>query len=136
MHKLPNKSLHLPLDPKTGQGPSFESQVHAVQMADLDVNTESGEVRVLKMTAAVDAGTVINPQNLTAQLEGGLDIGVGYALREEYIAGKTRDWATFKFPAISHSSDIETIIQETPRPKGRWAQPELVRCAWFRPLRR
>ncbi|MGA2402921.1 MAG: molybdopterin cofactor-binding domain-containing protein, partial [Syntrophobacteraceae bacterium] len=107
-----------PLDPKTGQGPSFESQVHAVQMAELEVDTESGEVKILKMTTAVDAGTVINPQNLTAQLEGGLDMGVGFALREQYIAGQTRDWLTFKFPTIQHSFDMETIIRETPRPKG------------------
>lgn len=107
-----------PLDPKTGQGPSFESQVHAVQMAELEVDTESGEVRMLKMTTAVDAGRVINPRNLTAQLEGGIDMGVGFALREQYIAGETRDWLTFKFPTIRHSFDIETIIRETPRPKG------------------
>ncbi len=107
-----------PLDPKTGQGPSFESQVHAVQMAELEVDTVSGEVRILKMTTAVDAGTVINPQNLTAQLEGGLDMGVGFALREQYIPGQTRDWLTFKFPTMRHSFDMETIIRETPRPKG------------------
>ncbi|MHC1730381.1 MAG: molybdopterin-dependent oxidoreductase [Syntrophobacteraceae bacterium] len=107
-----------PLDPKTGQGPSFESQVHAVQMAELEVDTESGEVKILKMTTAVDAGTVINPRNLSAQLEGGLDMGVGFALREQYIAGTTRDWLTFKFPTIRHSFDMETIIRETPRPKG------------------
>ncbi|MGO9021003.1 MAG: molybdopterin-dependent oxidoreductase [Syntrophobacteraceae bacterium] len=107
-----------PLDPNTGQGPSFESQVHAVQMAELEVDTGSGEVKILKMTTAVDAGTVINPQNLTAQLEGGLDMGVGFALREQYIAGKTHDWLTFKFPTMLHSFDMETIIRETPRPKG------------------
>jgi aldehyde oxidoreductase len=107
-----------PLDPQTGQGPSFESQVHAVQMAELEVDTESGEVKILKMTTAVDAGTVINPQNLTGQLEGGLDMGVGYALREQYVAGKTKDWVTFKFPTIRHSFEMETIIRETPRPKG------------------
>jgi aldehyde oxidoreductase len=87
-------------------------------MAELEVDTESGEVRVLKMTTAVDAGTVINPQNLTGQLEGGLDMGVGFALREQYIAGRTKDWVTFKFPTIRHSFDMETIIRETPRPKG------------------
>ena len=70
------------------------------------------------MTTAVDAGTVINPQNLTGQLEGGMDMGVGFALREEYVAGKTKDWATFKFPTICDHFQTETIIQETPRPKG------------------
>lgn len=107
-----------PLDPKTGQGPSFETQVHAVQMAEVEVDTETGKVRVLKMTTAVDAGKVINPQNLTGQLEGGMDMGVGYALREEYIAGKTKDWVTFKFPTIKKHFEMETIIRETPRPTG------------------
>jgi aldehyde oxidoreductase len=107
-----------PLDPKTGQGPSFESQVHAVQMAELDVDTETGRVTVHKMTTAVDAGTVIHPQNLTGQLEGGIDMGVGWALREEYIAGKTKDWVTFRFPRMRQSFDMETIIRETPRSLG------------------
>lgn len=107
-----------PLDAETGQGPSFESQVHAVQLAEVEVDTETGKVRVLKMTAAVDAGPVINPQNLTGQLEGGMDMGVGLALREEYIAGKTKDWVSFKFPKITDHFPMEVIIRETPRPKG------------------
>jgi aldehyde oxidoreductase len=107
-----------PLDPQTGQGPSFESQVHAVQMVELEVDTESGQVTILKMTTAVDAGPVINPQNLTGQLEGGMDMGVGFALREEYIAGKTKDWVSFKYPTIRSSFEMETIIRETPRPSG------------------
>ncbi|RPH41768.1 MAG: aldehyde oxidase [Desulfobulbaceae bacterium] len=107
-----------PLDLQTGQGPSFESQVHAVQLVELEVDTESGKVKVLKMTTAVDAGPVINPLNLTGQLEGGMDMGVGFALREEYLAGKTKDWVSFKFPTIWEHFQMETIIRETPRPKG------------------
>jgi aldehyde oxidoreductase len=107
-----------PLDPKTGQGPSFESQVHAVQLVELEVDTESGNVKILRMTTAVDAGPVINPLNLSGQLEGGMDMGVGFALREEYVAGKTKDWKTFKFPSILDTFDMEIIVRETPRPKG------------------
>jgi aldehyde oxidoreductase len=107
-----------PLDPKTGQGPSFEEQVHAIQMAEVEVNTDTGEVRVVKMTTAVDAGRVINPQNLEGQLHGGMDMGVGYALREQYIHGQTKDWVTFKFPTMKTAFDMDVIIQETPRLKG------------------
>jgi aldehyde oxidoreductase len=106
------------LDPVTGQGPSFESRVHAIQMAEVEVNTDTGEVRVIKMTTAVDAGKVINPQNLEGQLHGGMDQGVGYALREEYIHGQTKDWVTFKFPTMKTSFDMDVIINETPRIKG------------------
>ena len=107
-----------PLDPETGHGPSFESQVHALQMAEVEVNVETGRVTVLKMTTAVDAGPVINPQNLIGQIEGGADMGVGYALREEYVAGKSRDWVSFKFPTMKTAFPMDTIIRETPRTRG------------------
>lgn len=107
-----------PLDKETGQGPSFDSQVHAIQLVELEVNTKTGEVRVLKMTTACDAGVLINPQNVEGQLHGGMDMGVGYALREQYIAGQTRDWVTFKFPKMKDTFDMETILLETPRNRG------------------
>jgi aldehyde oxidoreductase len=106
------------LDPDTGQGPSFESDVHNIQMAEVEVNTDTGEVQVLKMTTAIDAGIILHPQNLEGQLEGGMDQGVGYALREEYISGKTKDWVTFKFPTAKTAFDVEVIFRETPRING------------------
>lgn len=107
-----------PLDPETGQGPSFEVQVFSVQMAEVEVNTATGEVTVLRLTSAADAGRVIHPVNLEGQLQGGMDMGAGFALREEYVAGKTKDWVTFKFPNIRYAMDMETIIVETPRELG------------------
>lgn len=107
-----------PLDPKTGQGPSADSDVHSIQMAEVEVNTETGEVRVIKITTAVDAGPVINPNNFEGQIEGGMDMGVGYALREKYVAGETKDWRTFKFPTMKTSFDMEVLIRETPRIRG------------------
>jgi aldehyde oxidoreductase len=106
------------LDPETGQGDSFDSQVHNIQMAEVEVNTDTGEVRVLKMTTAVDAGPVIHPKNFEGQNEGGMDQGVGFALREEYIHGQSKDWLTFKFPTIETAFDIEYINRETPRIRG------------------
>jgi aldehyde oxidoreductase len=70
------------------------------------------------MVTAVDAGPVIHPQNLEGQLEGGMDQGVGYALREEYIHGKTKDWVTFKFPTMKTAFDMKILVKETPRPTG------------------
>jgi aerobic-type carbon monoxide dehydrogenase small subunit (CoxS/CutS family) len=69
-------------------------------------------------TAACDAGVIINPQNVEGQLEGGMDMGVGYALREEYVAGQTKDWVTFKFPTMKTSFEMETILLQTPRNRG------------------
>ena len=106
------------MDPKTGQGPTFHSQIHALQLAEIEVNTETGDVKVLKMTSAADAGTIINPLNLEGQLEGGMDQGVGWALREEFVAGQTKDWVTFKFPTTRTAFDVELVLRETPKPNG------------------
>ncbi len=106
------------LDPKTGQGDSFVGESHNIQMAEVEVNTDIGEARVLKMTCAVDSGPVINPQAFEGQLEGGMDQGVGYALREQYIHGKTRDYLSMRFPTINTSFDSEIIVRETPRAMG------------------
>ena len=115
-----NKKAQHPiaLDRQTGQGGGFESEVHDIQLAEVEVDTETGEVRVLKMTTVCDAGPVIHPQNFEGQLEGGMDMGAGYALREEYIAGKTRDWVTFRFPNTRTAFDMEVITLETPRAGG------------------
>jgi aldehyde oxidoreductase len=106
------------MDPKTGQGGGYDSQVHNIQMAEIEVNTETGEVKVIKMTSAIDAGPIIHPQNFEGQNEGGMDQGVGWALREEYVHGKTKDWITFKFPTTETSFDVDYVIRETPRPRG------------------
>jgi aldehyde oxidoreductase len=107
------------LDPETGQGPTLESQIHNIQMAEVEVNTETGDVKVLKITTAVDPGVIIHPQNMEGQLDGGIDQGVGYALREEYVHGKTKDWRTFKFPTMKTTFDMKVLTpRETPRTHG------------------
>jgi aldehyde oxidoreductase len=106
------------LDKVTGQGNAQVSECHNIQMAEVEVNTETGETRVLKMTVAVDAGTIINPQAFEGQLEGGMDQGVGFALREEYVHGKTKDYVSFKFPTIRDSFETEIITRQTPRSNG------------------
>ncbi len=106
------------LDKVTGQGNAQVSEVHNIQMAEVEVNTETGATRVLKVTVAIDAGTIINPQAFEGQLEGGIDQGVGYALREEYKIGKTTDYVSLKFPTIRDSFPIEIITRQTPRTNG------------------
>ncbi len=113
------KSAHAgALDEKTGQGPSFDSQVHAIQLAEIEVNTRTGDIRIIRMTTACDAGVLIHPQNVEGQLHGGMDMGAGFALREQYVAGQTKDWVTFRFPSMKTAFDMETILLQTPRTRG------------------
>jgi aldehyde oxidoreductase len=105
-------------DPKTGQGANYATECHNIQLCEVEVNTETGDAKVLRMTSAIDAGPVINPPAFEGQLEGGMDQGVGYALREEYVHGKSVDYVTFKFPMMKDSFEMVNIIRETPRSVG------------------
>jgi aldehyde oxidoreductase len=105
-------------DPVTGQGNTYVSECHNIQMAEVEVDTNTGASRVIKMTCAVDSGTIINPRAFEGQVEGGMDQGVGWALREEYVHGKTRDYVALKFPKITDSFDSEVVVRETPRKDG------------------
>jgi aldehyde oxidoreductase len=106
------------MDSETSQGEAYASRCHGVQMAEVEVNTKTGEVRVLKMTGVVDAGTAINPLNVLCQIEGGMDMGAGMALREKYVHGETVDWVSYKYPTFKTSFDKEVILLETPRENG------------------
>ncbi len=73
------------LDPETGQGIPFATYVYATQIAEVDVDDETGDVEVLRIVASHDCGTPINPMLVEGQVEGGISMGVGFALEEEML---------------------------------------------------
>jgi len=73
------------LDPETGQGLPALMWTFGAQGAEVEVDPETGEVRVLKMVSAFDIGKSINPVLLNGQVYGGIVQGVGSALTEEFI---------------------------------------------------
>ena len=73
------------MDPKYGQGKPFGTYVYATQIAEVTVDDETGEVEVLRIVAAHDCGTPINPTLVEGQVEGGISMGVGLALYEEIL---------------------------------------------------
>ncbi len=75
----------LKLDPETGQGKPFATYVYATQIAEVDVDDETGEVEVLRIVASHDCGAPINPMLVEGQVEGGISMGVGFALQEEML---------------------------------------------------
>jgi CO/xanthine dehydrogenase Mo-binding subunit len=77
---------HLPttgLDPQTGQGSAHVQFAFAAHRAVVDVDVETGLVRVVEMATAQDVGKALNPQAVEGQLEGGTAQGLGLALMEE-----------------------------------------------------
>jgi CO/xanthine dehydrogenase Mo-binding subunit len=73
------------MDPETGQGKPFATYVYATQIAEVDVDDETGEVEILRICAAHDCGTAINPMLVEGQVEGGISMGAGMALQEEML---------------------------------------------------
>lgn len=78
------------LDSVTGQGTVYPSFVYATQIAEVEVDTETGEVSILRMAASHDTGTVINPMLLEGQITGGIAQGIGMALTEEVMIEEGR----------------------------------------------
>jgi xanthine dehydrogenase molybdenum-binding subunit len=95
---------------------------YAAQAALVEVDTESGEVQVLKVVAAHDIGRAINPLSLEGQIEGGIVMGLGNALTEEYIVENgvpyTQWLARYKMPSIRHTPKITSFIVEHPAAAG------------------
>jgi len=72
-------------DLETGQGSPYFVYTYSTQMAEVEVDIKTGAVDVLKVVATFDIGKAINPLMVEGQIEGGVMMGLGYALMEEVV---------------------------------------------------
>ncbi|MER9834732.1 molybdopterin-dependent oxidoreductase [Mesorhizobium sp. M0145] len=107
----------LPLDAK-GQGKPYAVYGYGAQIAELEVDLRLGTVKLIKITAAHDVGKAINPLLAEGQIEGGIAQGIGMALMEEFIPGRTENLHDYLIPTIGDVPPIETILIEVPDPEG------------------
>jgi len=113
----------LALDPETGQGKPFSTYVYATQIAEVEVDDETGEVEVLRIVAAHDCGTPINPMLVEGQVQGGISMGVGFALQEEILfdaAGRqiNPSLTNYIMPTSLDMPEIEVSIVNSYDPTG------------------
>lgn len=106
-----------PLD-KNGQGKPYAVFGFGAHMAEIEVDTELGTVRVLKVTAAHDVGRAINPTLIEGQIEGGVAQGLGMALMEEFFPGKGENLHDYLIPSAGDIPPVESILIEDPSPVG------------------
>ena len=94
----------------------------AAQAAEVEVDIETGEVKVLKIAAAHDVGRAINPMAVEGQIEGGVSMGLGYGLSEELVVEKGKvlnpNFADYALPTALDMPPIDPIIVETVDPEG------------------
>ena len=102
----------LPLD-ENGQGSPYAVFGTTAQMVELEVDLALGTVNLLKITAAHDVGKAINPLLVEGQVQGGVAQGIGLALMEEFLPGRTENLHDYLIPTIGDVPPIETLILET-----------------------
>lgn len=106
-----------PLD-KNGQGVPYAQFGYAAHLAVVDVDMQLGTVHPLRFVAAHDVGHAINPMLVEGQVHGGIAQGLGMALMEEFIPGRTENLHDYLMPTIGDIPPIETLIIEEPDAHG------------------
>jgi CO/xanthine dehydrogenase Mo-binding subunit len=98
-----------PLD-KDGQGEPYATYAFAAQMAEVEVDLGLGTVEVLDIDAAHDVGKVINPTQVEGQIHGVIAQGLGMALMEEYVSGRTDNLPDYLIPTCGDIPTITTYL--------------------------
>ena len=109
-------------DPRTGQGDTFPDYTYGTHAADVEVDTETGQVTVLRYAACHDVGRAINPMRVEGQIQGGAMQGLGYALTEDmdiqdgYVQAGL--FANYLIPNAQDFPDVLVGIIESGEGKG------------------
>jgi CO/xanthine dehydrogenase Mo-binding subunit/aerobic-type carbon monoxide dehydrogenase small subunit (CoxS/CutS family) len=125
----PRTAAMLPVGEPSHYGkPHFKSRMthwayaYGTQVAIVEVDIETGEVRVLKVIAAVDIGKLLNSKIVEGQIFGGVVQGVGFALKEEFIVkdgiNLTDTLHKYKMPTANDTPEIIPVVVEVPHPFG------------------
>ncbi len=127
------------LDPETGQGKPFGTYVYATQIAEVEVDDETGDVEVIRIVASHDCGTPINPMLVEGQVEGGISMGVGFALQEEILFNANGvqmnpNLTNYIMPTSLDMPEVEVDIVDNYDPSGPFGakgvgEPTLVPTA-------
>jgi CO/xanthine dehydrogenase Mo-binding subunit len=114
-----------PFNPETGYGTPNFAYGYVAQAVEVEVDTETGELHILRVVCADDVGQAINPQQVEGQIEGGIVQAVGWATCENFITDEGRvltpHLSTYLIPTIHDIPEqVKSIIVEHPDPRGPW----------------
>ncbi len=114
-----------PLDPQTGKSEPNFAYGYVAQAVRVEVNTETGIVRLLEVVSANDVGRAVNPQQVQGQIEGAVVQAAGYAVLENFVQQggyvQTQHLSTYLIPTILDVPDrVQAVVLEYPDPIGPW----------------
>jgi CO/xanthine dehydrogenase Mo-binding subunit len=112
-----------PYDPQTGKSEPNFAYGYVAQAASVEVDTETGLVRILDVVSANDVGTAINPQQVEGQIEGAVVQAAGYAVMENFVQKdgyvQTQHLSTYLIPTVLDVPErVKSLILEYPDPIG------------------
>jgi isoquinoline 1-oxidoreductase len=135
LEAVAKKFGYTPAKPPSGRGIGIacgiDAEAYVAAMAEVQVDENSGAIRVKRVACAQEMGQVVNPQGATIQMEGCLTMGLGYALAEEmrFDNGRLQDtnFDTYLLPRFSWLPEIETVIvPNTALPPKGGGEPAIV----------
>jgi aldehyde oxidoreductase len=107
-----------PLFPEASRPTYTPHFVTGAHMAEVHVDMETGEVKVIRYVAVHDIGRAINRTGAEGQVEGSVLMGIGTALTEIYIPGKTTGLSDYILPMVGEIPEIEVVLVEVPSRQG------------------
>jgi CO/xanthine dehydrogenase Mo-binding subunit len=110
------------MDPETGQGAPYWPYTFNACAVEVEVDTYTGEVTILKAKVAQDVGKAVNPKLIEGQIDGGFAMALGYVLMEDLnlVEGQIRNlnFSRYLIPTAPDMVDVEKIIIEDPHSTG------------------
>jgi CO/xanthine dehydrogenase Mo-binding subunit len=112
-------------DPETGRSEPNFAYGYVSQAVAVEVDTETGHVRILDVISADDVGKAINPQQVQGQIEGAVIQAAGYTVLENFVQKdgyvQTQHLSTYLIPTVLDVPQrVEGLILEYPDPNGPW----------------
>ena len=125
LKELARESVAWGKGPVVGKGSTTRMQpahTYAAHVADVEVDPETGKVKILRYTCFQDVGCAVNPTQVEGQMQGGAVQGIGWALNEEYIFDKgilkNASLLDYRCPVALDLPMIDTVIVEVPASDG------------------
>jgi CO/xanthine dehydrogenase Mo-binding subunit/aerobic-type carbon monoxide dehydrogenase small subunit (CoxS/CutS family) len=119
------------LNQETGQGKLYVVFTYGAGVVETEVNTETGEVKVLNAAVAFQCGRAINRLGMEGQMEGGVAMGVGFALKEKYVPGETKSFRQYRIPRSTDIPETHVYAVEIPQGPGPFGAIGMGEAAHF-----
>jgi CO/xanthine dehydrogenase Mo-binding subunit len=111
-----------PYDHDTGESDPNITYGYCAQAAEVEVDPDTGHVRVLRIVSVNDVGTAINPQQVEGQIEGAIAQSVGWTTLENFVQQDGRvltdQLSTYLIPTVVDVAQVKPVILEFPDPQG------------------